>query len=157
MTDSLFCALRRTWVAALPEEQVRQALLQEMIHSLGYPPGHMVLEKSLDQLPHVKKNVSLPKRRADLIVFGKDLHPHHALYPLLLVEFKAVPLTDKVLRQLVGYNQFVGAYFIAAVNQTESYLGYYHPTQKDFCFRKGFLPYTSLIHQAQQVHLREGP
>ena len=149
MADSLFCLLRRTWVAALPEEQVRQALLQEMIHSLGYPPGYMVLEKGLDQLPHVKKNNSPLKRRADLIVFGKDLHPHHALYPLLLVECKAVSLTDKVLRQLVGYNQFVGAYFIAAVNQVESYLGYYHPIQKDFCFRKGILPYTTLIDEAR--------
>ncbi len=121
MPESLFCPIRKVWVASLPEERVRQALIQEMTLRLGYPLENFALEKSLNQLPHLKGNAHLPKRRTDLIVFGKGLHSHYPLYPLLLVECKSIPLTSKTLRQIVGYNQFAGAYFIAAVNQHSAY------------------------------------
>lgn len=145
MQNSLFCLIRKTWVAALPEEQVRQALIHEMTQHLGYPLKSLILEKELDQLPHIQPHLSLPKRRADLIVLVKDLHPQHPFYPLLLVECKAVPLANKVLRQIVGYNQFVGAPFIAVVNQTQSYFGWYHREKKDFMFQQGFIPYDVLL------------
>ncbi len=146
MSDSIFCLVRQTWVKALPEEKVRQALLYDMTQRLHYPLGYIALEKNLCQLPHVTPLSSpLPKRRADLIVFGKDIHPHHALYPLLLVECKAVPLTPKVLRQVIGYNQFVRAFFLAVVNQNTILLGYYHPIQKNFCFQEGLPSYEDLL------------
>lgn len=151
MPDSIFCPLRKTWVAALPEEKIRQALLQEMTQRLGYPFGSLALEKSLSQLPHLQARSSLPRRRADLIVFAKDLHPQHAFYPLLLVECKAIALTDKTLRQIVGYNQFVEAYFVAVVNQTQRYLGWYDPQRQDFCFQEGLLSYDFLLKWAQQL------
>lgn len=154
MSDLLFCPLRKIWIAALPEERVRQALIQEMIQNLGYPLGSLVLEKSLDQLPHLQTQTSLPKRRADLIVFAKNLHPHHVFYPLLLVECKAIALTNKTLRQIVGYNQFIGAYFIAVVNQNHSYLGWYHPDYKDFKFQKGLLSYDVLLKWAVKILIK---
>lgn len=145
MPDSLFCPIRKIWVAALPEEKIRQALIQEMIHRLGYPQGSLALEKSLGQLPHLQSSPSLPKRRTDLIVLAKNIHPDHPFYPLLLVECKAVPLTPKVLRQMIGYNQFVRAYFIAAVNQTTAFTGWYVPEHQDYTFQEGLLPYDSLL------------
>lgn len=151
MSDSLFCPLRKAWVAALPEEKVRQALIQKMTQHLGYPLGSMALEKSLCQLPHLEGKASLPKRRADLLVFSKNLHPRHALYPLLLVECKAVPITPKALRQIVGYNHFVSAYFIALVNQTTTYLGWLHPEQRDFTFQEGLPPYEILLKLARSL------
>lgn len=150
MSSFLFCPVRNCLVSDLPEERVRQALIQEMTLRLGYPVKSLALEKNLNQLPHLQSNpISLPKRRADLIVFAKDLHPQYPFYPLLLIECKAVPLTDKVLRQLVGYNHFVKAYFIAAVNQNYTYLGFYHPEYKDFKFQKGLLPYEVLLKETQ--------
>ena len=148
-SDVLFCLLRKTWVAALPEERVRQALIQDMTQRLGYPLGNFALEKSLSQLPHLQAQTCVPKRRADLIVFAKDLHPQHSFYPLLLIECKATVLTQKVLRQIVGYNQFVGAPFIAAANQTHLYFGWYHSEEKDFTFKEGLLPYGVLLQWAQ--------
>jgi hypothetical protein len=145
MLDSLFCPLRKTWVAALPEEKVRQGLIHEMTQNLGYPLGSLILEKSLNQLPHLQNHSSLPKRRADLIVIAKDIHPQHSFYPLLLIECKAVPLTHKALRQMIGYNQFIGAPFIAAVNQTQSYFGWFQPDKKDFTFQNGFIPSPFLV------------
>lgn len=141
----IFCPLRKTWVAALPEEKVRQGLIHEMTQRLGYPLSSLVLEKSLDQLPHLQAHPRLPKRRADLIVLAKDIHPQHSFYPILLVECKAVPLTHKVLRQMIGYNQFVGAPFIAAINQTQIYFGWFQPEKEDFIFQKGFIPYEALL------------
>jgi hypothetical protein len=152
MPDLLFCPLRKLWVSALPEEKIRQALVQEMMQSLGYPRGSLVLEKNLSQLPHLQLNRSLPRRRIDLVVFAKDLHPQHVFYPLLLVECKAVPLTNKVLRQIVGYNKFVGAYFIAAVNQTTTYLGWFNRERQDFCFQEGLLSYDLLLNWARRLN-----
>lgn len=152
MPDTLFCPLRKIWVADLPEEKIRQALVQEMTQRLGFPLGSLALEKSLNQLPHVQDKTSLPKRRADLLVFVKNLHPHHPFYPLLLVECKSTPLNQKVLRQLVGYNQFVKAYFIAAANQTHLYLGWRSPSHQDFCFQEGLPPYSFLIQWAHLLY-----
>ena len=145
MSDTLFCPIRNKWVAALPEEKIRQALIQDMIHRLGFPQGSLALEKNLSQLPHLHASPSLPNRRTDLVVLAKNIHPVHPFYPLLLVECKAVPLTDKVLRQMIGYNQFVKAHFIAAVNQTTAFIGWYNPEHQDFIFEEGLFSYAYLI------------
>lgn len=144
-SESLFCPLRKKWVAALPEERVRQALIQRMHFELGYPMGTMALEKALNQLPHLQQTPSLPKRRADLIILSRGVHPQYSLYPLLLIECKAVPLSEKTLRQITGYNQFVGAPFIAAVNQAQTLFGWYESEKGDFTFQEEFVPYQTLL------------
>lgn len=141
----LFCPIRRLQVADLPEERIRQALIQEMIDHLGYPLGHLALETSLSRLPHLSSFSRLPKRRADLIVFGKDIHPQEPLYPLLLVECKAVPLTKKTLQQLNSYNQFVKAYFIAAVNATSFYWAPSFLLTQTFTIEEGFPSHERLL------------
>lgn len=107
---SLFCPIRHIHVTPLPEEKVRQALLHQMIHSLGYPKGLIVVEKSLADLPHLQGK-SVPDCRVDIVVF----HPV-SMHPLLLVECKATPLNSKVERQLIGYNLYVQAPFISLAN-----------------------------------------
>lgn len=108
---TLFCPIRHIHVAPLPEEQVRQALLLRMIESLGYPKGLIAVEKSLADLPHLQGK-SVPDCRVDIVV----LHPAN-MHPLLLIECKATSLTPKVKRQLIGYNLYVQAPFIALANQ----------------------------------------
>lgn len=149
MAQSLYCPIRKSWVTALPEEIIRQTLIQQMTQQLDYPLGNIGVEVSLSQLPHIDPGTQPPKRRADLIVFAKNLHPNHSLYPLLLVECKAVPLTQKTVRQIVGYNHFVKAHFIAVINQTSCYLGWYSPEKKDFCFQEGLLSYEELLRKCQ--------
>lgn len=145
MSDSFFCPIRKTEVLLLPEERVRQVLIQDMIQNLGYPIENIVLEKTLAKLPHLQGHLSLPKRRTDLIVFAQGIHKEHPFYPLLLVECKAVPLTEEVLRQIVGYNQYVGAPFVTVVNQTKRYTGWYHSKECDFLFQEGLPTYNSLL------------
>lgn len=149
LNHSVFCLIRKKWVSALPEEKVRQRLVREMVEELGYPIGAIALEKSLSELPHLSTVRSLPKRRADLIVFSKDLHLSHPFYPLLLVECKAVSLTPKVLRQVVGYNQFVGACFIGVVSPSTSVFGWFEPNQPELSFFDTLPRYESLLSLAK--------
>ncbi len=143
--ETLFCPLRKVTVAALPEEKVRQSLVHHMIHTFGYPPSAITLEISLKQLPHLVDQLNLPKRRADVLVLAKGIHPAHPLYPLLLIECKAVPITQQVIRQVVGYNYYLKAPFIAVVNHTQSLFGFYSTEQKDYVFQECFLDYQSLL------------
>lgn len=133
LNRQVFCPIRKLWVKATPEEIVRQNLLQQMIEALDYPFSYIAVEKELSQMPHVSTK-EIPLRRADILCYGKDIHPHYSLYPLLLVECKAVKLTPKFINQVTGYNHFIQAYFVAVANQHEVQTGWYDPSQKKYIF-----------------------
>lgn len=137
--SEIFCQIRKKWVAALPEEIIRQRLLRHMIEELGYPPQVIAVEKSLSQIPHLA-GMKLPLRRADILCFGPTIHP------LLVIECKAVPLAPKALRQLVGYNFYLKSSYIALANETELKCGWYNVAKKDYHFIDHLLPYHRMIH-----------
>ncbi len=118
--ELIYCSIRTEWVKSSPEEKVRQHLLHSMIQ-LGYPASLIVVEKRLKELPHIQQTShSLPNRRIDILCYATGLHPDVPLYPLLVVECKAIPLNQAVLRQVGGYNYFIGALYYAVVNQMGS-------------------------------------
>lgn len=94
-----------------PEESLRLQLVEKMI-SLGYPKELLSIEKQLDQLPHISSSF-LPKRRIDILAYTER---KGTFFPLLMIECKAVPFQKKHLQQLLGYNSFVQAPFIALAN-----------------------------------------
>lgn len=144
--ELLFCPIRRQNVIGLPEEIVRQKLIHRMTQELGYPLGGFAVEKALHQLPHLANtSLKLPKRRADIIFFSSGIHPQYEFYPLLLIECKAVNLNDKVLRQIIGYNFYVKAPFIAAINQEKTLFGYYDKGLKNHSFSEQIPHYKQLI------------
>lgn len=145
MSDFLFCLIRQSFVVSTPEEKVRQHLLKKMIDDLGYPLEMIAVEKGLSQMSHLVQQVNLPKRRADVIVFGKNIHPLYSLFPLLLIECKAVKLKEQTLRQIAGYNHYVQAPFLCVVNQNECLWGYFDSKIKDFSFTKGLASYKELL------------
>jgi len=137
---------------ALPEEKVRQALIYEMTQNLGYPMGNFALETNLAYLPHLQNTKRIPpRRRADVVVFASGLHPEHPFYPLLLIECKAVFLTKKAWRQMVGYNQFVGACFVAGVDPWHVCLGHGYSDGKDVLLRKALFSYDFLFQWALRL------
>jgi hypothetical protein len=72
-----------------------------MIHKLGFPKGLISVErKSLE-------------RRTDIVCYTPEGRA------LLLVECKAVSLTQETLQQALGYNAIVQAPFICLVNHEE--------------------------------------
>lgn len=80
--------------------------------SLGYPKGLIGVEKCLDCF----SSKSVSKRRVDLLVFWKK---EDCLCPLLIIECKAIPLSKEVEQQVLGYNFFAKAYFVAIANENE--------------------------------------
>ena len=107
----LYDPIRKSFVKKTPEEEVRQSLLVKMIQELGYPLSLIAVEKELPT----------PKRRLDILchaLIAGEIHP------LLLIECKAVPLNEKALWQVVGYNTFVSAPFIAIVNEKQILFSY---------------------------------
>lgn len=147
---TIYCPVRKSWVAALPEEIVRQQLVANMVQ-LGYPLANLVIEKGLRQMPHLQlKGVKIPTRRADIICFAKGIHPHYDLFPLLLVECKAVKIDAKVINQVVGYNHFLQARFIAVANQTEQRTGWYDVSTKGYTFIDWLPSYDELMQNSPQ-------
>lgn len=117
MPKEIFCSIRGEWVTDQPEERVRQALIAKMVRELGYPKENIAVERALDQIPHLSHQKSiLPDRRADIICFAKGIHPDYELFPLLLVECKAVKLTLEVVQQVLGYNYYLQAHYVVIAN-----------------------------------------
>ena len=107
---TLFCPVRKIEVQKTPEEIVRQKLVISMLSELGYPQSLLVVEKKLSQLPSIQSvQKKRPNRRIDILCYASL----STLEPLLLIECKANRFGAKELRQLLGYNYFIGARFVA--------------------------------------------
>ena len=126
-----------------PEEEIRQAWISKMVRDLGYPRHMIAVEKELSSLPHLIGQ-KVPKRRVDILVFAKEIHPEYSLFPLLMIECKAVPLVPSVARQVLGYNAFVKAPFVAIANAEDFLLGRYDDAAGMVCFERGLKNYTGL-------------
>lgn len=123
VSKEIYCPVRKTYVSATPEEIVRQRFIAYLSAQKGFPLATLAVEKELGLVQPVTATKA-PERRADIVCFAKGIHPNHDLYPLLLVECKAVPLTKKVVAQVTGYNHYLQAYFVAIVNDTEVITGW---------------------------------
>ena len=118
----VYDSIRRQWVAATPEEIVRQRWIQKMVQELGFPKELLAIEKELKMLPHLQQHPHpLPTRRVDLLSFGKRASE---VFPLLLIECKVEALSQQALDQAVAYNTFVQAFYVAIVNQDQIRLRY---------------------------------
>lgn len=112
--DWLFCPIRKCHVQATSEERVRCALLSHMMGELGYPPSLIVVERKVSEfLGAFQEKRKIPNRRIDILCYSPSLEP------LLLIECKAVALSAKVQSQVLGYNHYIGAHFVAIVNSTQ--------------------------------------
>lgn len=142
--STIYCPYRREHVVVQPEETVRQQLLHIMTSQLGYPPGCIVVEKALSQLPHLSlKDVNLPDRRVDILVYTNVNGV--GLTPLLLIECKAVPLKPAALQQVAGYNHYIQAPFIAVANSDKVFCGWQSPSTKKYEFVEFIPNYRDLV------------
>ena len=110
----VFDPIRKLWVAATPEEIVRQTWILRMIEQSQFPRSLLAVEKQLSSLPYLEGEV--PDRRIDLLSFMKV---EDDFKPLLLMECKASALTQEALSQVIAYNHYVKAPYVAIVNLEE--------------------------------------
>lgn len=103
--EQLFCPFRRKYVAATPEEAVRQTFLRALVEQYGYPQSLIGVEVPIAVGAGVNK-------RCDAVVYSKTLQP------LMLLEFKAehVALTADVLDQAAVYNTTLHAPYLILAN-----------------------------------------
>lgn len=143
---ALYDTVRGAHVSATPEEQVRQAWLHILIEEKGFPKQLILVEKELSQLPHLQgKQQTLPERRIDLLCMAPSLQSEMPFFPLMLVECKQGKLTASALRQVAGYNDYVGACFVGLANAEEFRLGFFDVSQKAYRFISRLPAYKELI------------
>ncbi|MFN0064880.1 MAG: type I restriction enzyme HsdR N-terminal domain-containing protein [Chlamydiales bacterium] len=157
--NKLFDPIRKCWVKETPEEVVRQLLLQKMVRDLHYPLLMIGVEKELAKLPHLQLQGNIPKRRADILVFAKHIHAEYPIFPLVLIECKAVKLTPRIAAQVVGYNAVVQAPFLVLANREEILTGHFDETAGHFRFEPGLKSYSTLLdllytHSTSRLGLR---
>ena len=147
-SDKVFDPIRKKWVALTPEERVRQALIHKMTQELLYPKELLSVERALSELPHIAHEVAADRleRRVDLICYAKNIHPHHTLYPLLVVECKECSsMKQDAIDQVVGYNYFIRAPFVAIAYPTATHWGYFDRQSSQYRFQDVLPPYKVLM------------
>jgi hypothetical protein len=108
-SSQLVCLARRFPVMATPEELVRQEFLSHCFGPFGCSRHLVAVEMSLRRLcPHVHPGP--PRRRLDIVCSYVN---NERVDPLLLVECKASLPSSAALTQVLGYNFFVKAPFVA--------------------------------------------
>ena len=114
--EQIYCPWRKKKVCLTPEEWVRQTFLHRLVDEFGYPTNLIAVE------------VPLQGKRADAVVYTQDLRP------LVLIEFKAetVPLTQKVLDQIVIYNRQLHVPFLILHNGPQTIIAQVTDTEITF-------------------------
>ena len=136
--------IRQKWLVATPEEIVRQKCLAYLIDQCKFPRDVITIEKKLSELPHLSlRKQELPERRLDILCFAPKLD-----FPLLLIECKAVPLQEKMLSQVWGYNSYVGAPFVVLINDKE--LSFSWEENGETRYRDFIPPYPELINACKK-------
>lgn len=104
----VFDIVRGRYVALTPEEWVRQNVIHNLHHSLGYPLELIQVEGAI--------TLNGMTRRCDIVVY--DAH----VRPLIIVECKQenVPLTQKVLDQASRYNLVLHVPYLLLTNGPQS-------------------------------------
>lgn len=102
--DFVFDPIRRQWLVLTPEEWVRQNFLQVLQQQQHIPAAYIAIEKEV-MLGELKK-------RFDILVYNQNYKPW------MIVECKApeVPLNDKVIQQILNYNQQLEVAFMVVTN-----------------------------------------
>jgi len=142
---------RNKSVIETEEEKVRQKLFRHLTKDLGFPKELVAIEKKLSELPLEHEVPSEINRRIDLLCFTWN---GSRMMPLLLIECKAARIDIKEKEQLIGYNTWVGAPFIALVNHEQTLTGYFDRYSKIYQFVSGLFSYDTLIKSIDQKNVR---
>ena len=105
----VFDAIRRQWVALLPEEWVRQHFIGFLVHDRGCPASLISVERTL--------TLNGLSKRADIVVHAADGRP------VALVECKApgVKVGQAVFEQAARYNSVFKVKWLIVTNGLRHY------------------------------------
>ena len=120
--NTVYCKIRRKYVALTPEEEVRQHTVRVLTEQFHYPVTRFSLE--------AKINVGKIAKRYDIVIYNKDF------LPFILVECKApsVHRNEKTLQQAMSYNLTLNAKYILLTNGQQTVL--FRRTSKGYVQQK---------------------
>lgn len=114
--ECVLCHTRRKLIKITPEEKVRQNFVLELIEKYQVPPEYIAVEVPLSYYEGGERKHG----RADIIVsaYSKE----YGELPILIVECKApsIELTDKVIDQILAYDDFLETEIIVVTNGIET-------------------------------------
>ncbi len=143
--DKIYDVVRERWVPDFPEERIRQSLLKKMIEQLDYPKNMIAVEKNLHSFN--KTSFNAKQRRLDIVCFAKD--DKGALKPIFIIECKAFKLSTDAINQVIGYNYFIKARFLAIANSEQIKTFWYDNNKYVFI---DFLPkYQDIIKMDKEI------
>ncbi len=125
--------LRHRFVALTPEEWVRQHFVNYLTTEKGYPSALMANE--------VELRVGDKRLRCDSVLFGKDRQPR------MIMEYKAesVPVTEKVIRQVMTYNMLLHVSYLVISNGNEHYCLHFNSDSGKWEFLQDIPAYSDLL------------
>lgn len=128
----IFDSLRKKWIPLLPEEWVRQHMVQYLLNQKSVPAGLIGVEKGFQ--------FQGMQRRADLIVHDRQGSA------ILMVECKApeISLSQKVFDQIARYNLVIHATYLFVTNGLQHYCYKIDRDQKRYVFLKELPDYEQL-------------
>jgi len=131
-TRFIFDPIRQKRIVLTPEEEVRQQLIQYLIHERAYPKGLIGVEKGL--------LVYGRPRRFDILV-----HNTHG-QPLMLIECKAksVNLSQQTFDQVARYNIALRVPWLVISNGVEMYCAQIDFESSDYKFVPDIPQYAEL-------------
>lgn len=106
---TLYDPLRKKYVAATPEEWVRQHFVNYLTAHCGYPAQFMANEVGI--------KLNNTARRCDTVIYARTLRP------VCIVEYKRpdVEITSKAFDQIARYNSVLGAPYLIVSNGLRHY------------------------------------
>lgn len=124
--------LRQRWLHMLPEEWVRQHMVQYLIQEKKAPVGLIGIEKGFQ--------FQGMQRRADIIVHDRKGSP------VLMVECKAptVKIDQAVFDQIARYNMVIHARYLFVTNGLQHYCYTIDGDKKEYVFLKELPAYAML-------------
>jgi hypothetical protein len=104
----IFDEVRRLWVTLIPEEWVRQNILQYLIQIKNYSPSLISVEKII--------KVGELKKRYDIVVYKNNL-------PWMIIECKKsnVTINTAVIEQVIRYNMALSISYFVVTNGNQSF------------------------------------
>lgn len=132
--DEVFDPLRQKFVALTPEEQVRQAFVNYLIHIKHYPQSLMANEVSL--------SLNGMQRRCDTVLY--DIH----IQPRMIIEYKrpTVKITQRVFNQICRYNIVMHVDYLIVSNGLQHFCCKMDYEHQGYSFLKEIPDYGELEH-----------
>jgi hypothetical protein len=130
--EQIFDPIRKKWVAATPEEVVRQQLIAILTEKRGYSKNLLAVEKGIE--------VFGASQRFDLVAYNKQGEP------TLLAECKApsIPLDQRVFDQVARYNIALKVPYLVITNGVHFYACRVNHENGDISFVENIPDFSSL-------------